>query len=596
MRARLGCALVLASMVAVAAEPAAAQEPVEMERVRAAADRESAGDLQGAEAILEDVLDERPTFVPAILALDRVLRIQGRREELVPRLETAVGRAPRSVLLNQLRVQLYADLDRVEELERAAREWRLMAPGSAVPYREIAEVWQTRGELGRALDVLRTGRRVLGRADVLALPMGDVLAAMQEYRAAAVEWGRSIEGQGRGVEEVRRRLREHPDVQPYASELIDAVVADRPGRPTPRQLEAALTLAQDAGLARRVRALGERLLPMLDSAQRWLLLERMARRAEGDGDHALAFWAYDRMLSWAADRYAQPDARRDPRLGMERLLWIRNRRAELALVLGDSAPALRERALDGAATGTDTRATAALRIELAADRDIDGAVKSLERFRAEHGDAPEVDRAAAPVAAALIRADRAPEAEALLTTVEGPHTATLQARLLLARGAVDSARAAYMQAVPELRGAPATRALERVALLDRVSPSTAALIGEAVRLEAEDRPEEAVHRLMDGLAEERVRSADVPAVLGQAARLADAAGLTERANDARRRIVADHPESPEAPAALLMLGRALGDAEATHPEARGYLERLILEYPESALVPQARRALERIGP
>jgi TolA-binding protein len=54
------------------------------------------------------------------------------------------------------------------------------------------------------------------------------------------------------------------------------------------------------------------------------------------------------------------------------------------------------------------------------------------------------------------------------------------------------------------------------------------------------------------------------------------------------------PHTHEAPAALLTLARrAVGNPEMKE-EARVLLERLIVEYPRSALAPQARTELQRL--
>ena len=60
-----------------------------------------------------------------------------------------------------------------------------------------------------------------------------------------------------------------------------------------------------------------------------------------------------------------------------------------------------------------------------------------------------------------------------------------------------------------------------------------------------------------------------------------------------RRVAEEHPESPEAAEAYLEWARALmraGDRDG----ARQRLEHLILTYPTSALVPQARRELDAL--
>ncbi|HYW33093.1 MAG TPA: hypothetical protein VE869_16450, partial [Gemmatimonas sp.] len=80
-----------------------------------------------------------------------------------------------------------------------------------------------------------------------------------------------------------------------------------------------------------------------------------------------------------------------------------------------------------------------------------------------------------------------------------------------------------------------------------------------------------------------------PALLALAARLRhgkDALVLWDR-------IVAAHPKSPEAPEALLLSARAVRDA-GDKAGATARLEQLLVEYPQSALLPQARRDLERL--
>jgi hypothetical protein len=85
------------------------------------------------------------------------------------------------------------------------------------------------------------------------------------------------------------------------------------------------------------------------------------------------------------------------------------------------------------------------------------------------------------------------------------------------------------------------------------------------------------------------------AILDFAAGLADRTGLSEEAEQMRREIVEEAPESPEAPLALLALARQRLVRKDGQDEARQLLERLIVEYPRSALVPQAQRELDRLA-
>ncbi|MGH7466263.1 MAG: tetratricopeptide repeat protein, partial [Longimicrobiales bacterium] len=76
--------------------------------------------------------------------------------------------------------------------------------------------------------------------------------------------------------------------------------------------------------------------------------------------------------------------------------------------------------------------------------------------------------------------------------------------------------------------------------------------------------------------------------------VADAAGIPEDAAALRREIIETLPRTHEAPAALLTLARRVAADPESDEEARVLLEKLIVEYPRSALAPQARTELQRL--
>jgi TolA-binding protein len=71
--------------------------------------------------------------------------------------------------------------------------------------------------------------------------------------------------------------------------------------------------------------------------------------------------------------------------------------------------------------------------------------------------------------------------------------------------------------------------------------------------------------------------------------------LHGEAEEIRREIVEEFPRAPEAPPALLSLARSMIARNAPSQDVRLLLERMILEYPRSALLPQARRELDRLA-
>jgi predicted Zn-dependent protease len=82
-------------------------------------------------------------------------------------------------------------------------------------------------------------------------------------------------------------------------------------------------------------------------------------------------------------------------------------------------------------------------------------------------------------------------------------------------------------------------------------------------------------------------------ILDYAAGVADRTGLAAQAEQIRREIVTEYPKSTVTPASLIALAQVLS-ARGEKDDARLMLERVILEHPRSALVPQARRDLDRL--
>jgi len=582
-RARpLACAVACALLWA---GPAAAQQingqgGQEIQQLREAAVREAAGDLEGAERILRSVLERRPTSVSALLSLERILRIQGRLAEIIPPIERLLAEDPSSVVGHHMLVRTYSALDALPELERAADAWIRRMPRVETPYREIARVWEARGEYKKAIQVLERGRSRVGRKDALALELGDVYAHAGDFERAAREWDRAIGPTARGFSLVRRRLAMLPDggarILPL---LIDALTRSSP---TPERRRAAAELAIDAGLGARAEAIARAVAAELPPAERETFLVEVARRAEGVHLHRLAYWAYSELLAYDGPA--------------NQMLAVRSRLAELALTLGDTATAREnylalEKAFD--AGSPERRQATAFRIELTArEGDLEEAIREFAEFQRSYKEAPELDRLAAALADVLLRRGEVERAEEVLGRVSGPRTSLVRSHIALRRGDVAAARAALLAAAPALHGEEATETIGLATLLGRVSTAGAALLSRAMTELALGRTQDAVAILW---AESSELTADErPAILEFAARLADRAELETEAERIRRAIITDHPEAPEAPAALLALAMMVSARDPDAPEARELLERLILEHPRSALVPQARRELNRL--
>ena len=218
--------------------------------------------------------------------------------------------------------------------------------------------------------------------------------------------------------------------------------------------------------------------------------------------------------------------------------------------------------------------------------------ESLTAFAREFPDAPQLDELAVTLAVQLDADGDREGARALLAGVGGPRSALERGYLFLAAGEIVSGQAALGDA---LSGVPAGVATELISLLDLLDR----LEGEG--LTAFVRSAVLAHHGSTGgalteldVAIEAAPEDERPALLAMGARVADRGHVPERAADFRSRIIRDHPYSSEVPEATLELARFRSSGPEGVDEAIRLLEDLILSQPNSAIVPTARRELQRI--
>lgn len=581
-RAAVGFTFAFALLPLCIARPVAAQQPPdpqsEISIIRQSEALEARNDLAGAERLIRSILTRSPTSLTSLITLERLLTMQGRVADIEPFIETLLQVDPVSVIGHQMRVRLYATINKPADLIRAGNGWIAATPNIETPYREIARAMRGRGDLEGAAAMLDRGRQKVG-GDALALEMGDVYAELKDYERAVLEWSRGIGKDGQGFLLVQRRLQGLPDGG--TSAIPRLVAALRRDPTTLERRRAATSIALDAGMVADADQLARQLLRDLRAADRPAFLVDVARRADNIGASALAYWAYGEVVK------IDPDS--------SRILALRSRYAQLALAVGDTARAARlyldlERA---AAPGSPQRRQAlAARIQLGSARgDALHAAADLKLLRTEYPIAPELDEAASQVANAWLDKGNLVAAEAAVAGINGARAGAARGRIYLRRGDVERARNEILTSAPYLHGAEATEALTLATLIARMSLAGGELIGRALGI-AGDNPEAAVRLMLTGSKElSRQERADI---LDYAAVVADRGAIPMLADVVRREIVEMYPQSSVAPAALLALATAAAARGGSADDARLLLEKIILEYPKSALVPQARRDLDRL--
>lgn len=548
---------------------------------------EQAGDLAGAEGVLQGILRVQPADASALLALERVTRELGRLESFVPWVDRAVAVAPRNVLVRQTYLRVLGDLGRIGELHRAGAEWVLRTPRDASAYRDFATALARVGQRDSALTVLEEGRAALGGPPALATELSEMYAALGRTQDAAAEWLRLVrEGAPYHRPVLERVAAAAERARPAVRALVDSL--STPATPPEQRTVAALAALYlgEESLARRI---ATDAAASLRPEMRRSFAEELVRAADRLGRTGIAAWSYALLL----------EGESNPAEWGETALRV----ARFDLERGDTASAIQllTRALERVPAGSPPhRRASALSVEVAATAGPAAAARgALDRHAARYPRDRAIPGLAAAVAHAEIRADDLDAAEEILDRFVPPDLADpaatalvdgVRARIALYAGRWEEALERFRFAAAARTGPARTAAIELATLLELASPAERDALATALRAVEAGRVATGVGAIA---ALPETSGPARPGLLLWAAGQARAGGLP-LAPALLRTIGRDHPEAAEAPAALLRLAEWVGAEPAGRAEAQALLEKLILEYPSSALVPLARRQLDEM--
>lgn len=523
-------------------------------------------ELEGAGRNREAVVAWRAVLAsgavtPGTLGLERVFSMLGQEDSLLLALDTLLPLYPSEVALRSAQLRALATTGRNDQAAEAFAEWSALAPREVAPYREYARVLLFNNRAAAADTVLRAAEAALGHTRALAIEVAQMRAALGLWRGAAIAW--------------REAMQDEPY---YESSAVFSL------SPTP--LEHRDSVRAELGVAGAPLGASQALayLEVNWGSPRsgWHVLSALA-----PSDTVVTIWRdfadeVERARAWATARDALAAihaARPDASTAL---------RAARAALSSNDADAALTFARDAAQRLDDARALAeAMPLELESLARL-GRAKEAERVleRATRVIGPEGARGFARLIAwAWIRAGDVDKARAALKDAPIAAEDAVSGWLALFDGDLAHARRALRHA--ESLGQDAVSAL---ALLNRTREDTSVAIGAAFLALAQADSAEAARRFEAAAAE---LPDAAPLLLATAARLETARGEGRRAVALWRRVADEHPESPEAAEAYLEWARALtrdGDADG----ARQRLEHLILTYPTSALVPQARRELDAL--
>jgi hypothetical protein len=526
-----------------------------------ALDLEGAGKHREAAVLFRQSL-RGSTAVSALLGLERSYHELGWTDSLLVPLDSLIRENPREQMYRSALLRSLGTLGREAPLRAAFERWAQDVPGNPAPYREYARLLLQRGRAQQADSVLLLARTRLGGMGELQLEIAQTRAAMGQWVQAADAWRVALKAAPYLEQAAAYSLTSAPQAQRDSIRATffapPILVAARRALAT---LEAAWGSPANGWLALRD------LPPDSASAQAWL---DFAQRAEAEERWTHAREALTNALSF----------RRTPDVAL--------RAAVAALNSGDPGGALALAPLTNA--GADSartartllpvhvRALAALGRPASAER----LVESYERWLTPTNRAT----LARSIAFGWVRIGDMTRARGALT-VAGPEADSSDAAgwLALYAGDLKTARRllrAGGDASPELALA--------LAIVARIRADSSLALGQAfLRLARGDTANAAT-----GLVAATERLPDVASLLlYTAAQLRMSVRDDINAMPLWQRVVEQYATSAEAPAAELEWARAFRRRGDPANAARR-LEHLILTYPQSALVPQARRDLELV--
>lgn len=534
--------------VCAQAQPAAVSRAVEIEQ---------AGRWRDAVVAWRAVLDAGDVAQGA-LGLERVFAQLGQEDSVRVLVDSLLRAQPANRMLRGIQLRTLRSLGRDREEGAAFDAWVAVAPGDLAPYKEYASQLLMDSRTAKADSVLHRGVATLG-------PQGFSLELAQ-LQVALGRWG-----PGAGL------WRDVMIAEPYMEQaaLFSLGVAPPDGRDS---IRAHLSRVPASVAARKV--LGTLELQWGNAREGWRILSTLTA----------ADSAYETWSDFAAEAERQS-------------AWIPARDALLRMFSAKSDVALQLRAASDAVSGGEpatalpilasarTRADAAatrsriLPLEVRALTSL-GRAADAEALVAREGtsvDAVTQLIFAKQLAWGWVRAGEVDKARRALGGAAGDDDEEVSGWIALFEGDFVKARAGLRRpadATPDV--------VTAMAMLGRTRADTGRVAGSAFLALARGDSAGAAQRF-ERAAEELSDAA--PLLLGFAARI-----WSQKRNDASAialwgRLVLRHPLAPEAAEADLEWARTLrrkGDVAG----ASERLEHLIISYPNSALVPQARRELE----
>jgi tetratricopeptide (TPR) repeat protein len=554
---------------------------LERQLIREAASQEGRGNLVEAERIVRLILSANPTSDAGLIAAERIFKEQDKLEQILPLIDSYLEVDSDGSVARSLALETYQALGDLKSLKRSAETWLAVDGKRAESYRKVSEVFLEIYGKEEALKILQRGEKTLQSSSQFALTIGDLLVEMERFDSAVIAWAKGIGDDGSQTSAVIRRVVALGEEKQSSIELLLEELIEKPT--TIARIRAATRIALEIGLVAEALEFAKVAVVGLEGQARRGFLTVLAKEAqEIKGGEKTAIWAYESM--------------RDQALDQTEIRALNYRIVSASLKIGDMAKALETQytIAESLPRGNpERRRVLADGLRMGTTREMTEQLLALREFKDEFPDSFEIDELSVQLAIVLDSEGQEALAETLLKGVEGPRSDLERGYLHLINAEIDMGKNSLMTAVSGLPPHQATAVLRLLDIIGRIQGNALEVVIRAAILEHRGYFMESLSELELSLNE--IEPLAQPILLSFSARIAQKAGLNEKAAEFRRNIVDHYPESYEFPQASLELARFKGKFESGREEAIVLLENLIIALPSSAIAPLARRELQRLG-
>lgn len=552
---RFGLLVLLLGVVAAQSGSAQVAEGAALSR---ALDLEGTGKCREAIPLFRQALSATDDPAGALFGLERCVAEAGNADTLLSIIDSVLLKRPRDPVARTIQLRTLTNTHRADAARLAFEHWVNAVPGEPTPFREYARLLLDAGLTRTADTVLTLAMQRLGGGRLVAAELAELKGALGMWESSATNWRQAMTyapyleasavfvlGAANGA--ARDTIRA----------ILDADPKDLAVRRILSGLEMRWSSAREAWNALRV------LAPTDSVVEAWLQFAADAEERE----------------SWLVARDAYAAA-----LGIRRQASLVVRAASAALQGSEPASALAW--ADSLASWRDTSQAgtmALVRLRALGQLGRAAAADSLLAERGNTFDPVTRGDAVRAVAWAWVRMGDVARARATLAQGGEESDERIAAWMALYEGDLKSARTGLRRLDEFSRDA-----VLALSVLARTRDERSVGIGRAFLALARSDTSAAASEF-ESTAKEVVEAS--PLLLAIAARLYRFTSDSARSESIWQVLVSEHAQSPEAAEADLEWAKVLR-RQGKGPAAIARLEHLILTYPQSALVPQARRELE----